>query len=355
MTPIYPKIPSTFFSYIALPQNTAGNPFYLPLRVEDWNGILEKQRFSELTRERAMAGIYKTVGFLPTVVAVAEEGSEEENVEDLVTMFGDNVFFHFVVQSRILPKEQIKETVRVRAEFLERKEGRALKRNEKDFITEQVTKEFAVDAPLDTKTYLVIVNLKNRLVHIGANSSKVSEKVLSSIRYCFSSFPVVPIAFNKKLAYAINDKMLRAFLGSHNEDFLPFLDIGENLTLKRDDSSEKLKLIKSENINVIATALNEEFFFFDAEFYINEDRDTPDANIPTRLNAYLSKPIKLSCQENMVKNLSLILGEEVEEARSIEETLRLQQKAIGIWLDLYYTLLGESLDGYLLPKTTNNN
>lgn len=355
MNSIYSKISSTFFSYIALPQNTAGNPFYLPLSVKDWNGILEKKRFSELTREQAKAGIFKTVGFLPTVVAVAEEGSEDEDVEDLVTIFGDNVFFHFIVQSRILPKEQINETVKVRVEFLERKEGRALKLDEKNFIIEQATKEFAIDAPFETKCYPVIINLKNRLVHIGANSSKASEDVLEAVRYCFNSFPVVPIAFNKKLAYAINDKLVDAFLGGRNEDLLPFFDIGENLTFKRDDSSEKLKLIKSENDKVIATALNEEFFFFDGEFYINDGSDTPDANIPSRLNAYLNKPIKLSCQENMIKNLSLSLSEKVDEVRTIEETFKLQQKAIAIWLDLYYALLCESLDGYLLPRTANNN
>lgn len=129
----------------------------------------------------------------------------KHNNQQLLHVGGEWLLIAARTQEKILPASVIKEEVNERIAAEELKQGRPLKKKEKDTIKEDVVTDLLPRAFKRTcKTYVWICP-KKELLFVDASSFKKAEEVLALLRKTIGSLPIVPVTFESSIEHTLTE------------------------------------------------------------------------------------------------------------------------------------------------------
>ncbi len=98
-------------------------------------------------------------------------------------------------EEKILPASVIKQNLDERIAQLEEKEGRKLKKTEKQSLKEDVIATLLPRAFSKNQFTMVWIDTENQLVYLNVASAKRAEDTLALLRKSLGSLPVIPLSF----------------------------------------------------------------------------------------------------------------------------------------------------------------
>lgn len=98
-------------------------------------------------------------------------------------------------EEKLLPANVVKQETEARIKELEAKEGRQLKKTEKQAVKDQVVSVLLPRAFSKHQFTAIWLDLENQLVYVDAASAKRAEDTLALLRKTLGSLPVVPLSF----------------------------------------------------------------------------------------------------------------------------------------------------------------
>lgn len=133
-----------------------------------------------------------------------------DNTPNDTLMYSDPRYTYLVAknETKLLPNEVVKEEVANRIEEFEEKEGRKLKKTEKQSIKDDVISSLLPRAFSKYSLTELIIDRQEGIIFINASSAKKAETVLSLLRKSLGSLPVFPIMFNKTLTEVLGEAIL---------------------------------------------------------------------------------------------------------------------------------------------------
>ena len=108
---------------------------------------------------------------------------------------GKNILLKAQKEDKILPAAVIKQELDARIAELEKKEGRKLRKLEKQSLKEDVIATLLPRAFSKNQTTTLWVDTENQLIYVNSASSKRAEDALALLRKSLGSLPVVPLTF----------------------------------------------------------------------------------------------------------------------------------------------------------------
>ena len=118
-----------------------------------------------------------------------------QNSDALYLQNGKNILLKVQKEEKILPTAVIKQELDARAIKIEKKEGRKLRKLEKQSLKEDVIATLLPRAFSKNQTTTLWVDTENQLIYVNSASSKRAEDALALLRKSLGSLPVVPLTF----------------------------------------------------------------------------------------------------------------------------------------------------------------
>lgn len=129
------------------------------------------------------------------------------------------IFLLFKKEDKILPAEVIKSETEERINSLEEKEGRKLKKVEKQTIKDDVIISLLPRAFSKYSTVPILVDLNQDMIYVDTGSVNSAEDVLGLLRQSLESLPVIPYSFEKDLSIEMKEILLNN-IHLNEEDFI---------------------------------------------------------------------------------------------------------------------------------------
>lgn len=153
-----------------------------------------------------------------------------KNSKEFVKTIGHYSLLLSHKEEKNLPSNVVKEKTEERIEALEEKEGRKLKKTEKQSIKDDVIISLLPHAFSKHNQTAIIIDRKNKLIYVDSSSAKKSEDTLALLRKSLGSLPVVPFSFSNDLSMLLT--------GWVSQNTLPeWLEFTGNFELKNEQDS----------------------------------------------------------------------------------------------------------------------
>lgn len=136
------------------------------------------------------------VGFTPVLGKTSQQ---------LVHSIAKQHFVSMTKEEKHIPTHVIQQTLQERIENVEEKEGRFLRKKEKQALKDDVISQLLPRAFSRYSRVHVLILPQEDLLLVDASSRTKAEEVLSLLRKALGTLPVVPLEFNQSIPHALTE------------------------------------------------------------------------------------------------------------------------------------------------------
>ncbi len=205
--------------------------------------------------------------------------AEYENETQLVYAANRCFLITLRKQEKILPATVIRDFVNEKVEQIEEEQQREVRRREKDAIKEQIIEELLPRAFVKSSDISAYIDLEHNWLLINTASRKKADELVSFLRKCLGSLPVVPVEVDQSPSYTMTGWLTRRNLPKPftlGEDCKLVSTEGESVTCKQLDllSNEVQEHLNTgKNVNYLALQWQDRIsFVIDQEYTIKRIR-----------------------------------------------------------------------------------
>jgi len=107
-------------------------------------------------------------------------------------------------EEKILPASVINETLAERVEDIEARQGRPLRRKEKDSLRDEIVQTLLPRAFSHSRKNYAYLDTRNGWLVVDSSSNKKTDELVSLLRQCVGSLPVVPLTTRERPAQVLS-------------------------------------------------------------------------------------------------------------------------------------------------------